>query len=428
MSHYKNTNYQTAFVLTVVFPFGGLIYTLKHWRETWAKNTFWLACIYLGAVLIFWEEGSVLGMDRDGGRYVLRLMEFYESSISFSDIINNYLVDQDTMDLYFPIIAYVISRFTDNGHVLFAVCAFVFGYFYSRNVWYVLEKLPNRKLGTIAILVTLFFLINPITNINGIRYNTAAHIYVYAVLPYILEKDKSKLIWLIVVPLVHFSFLYVTLLAFGYVLITFRNKYVGRFFITVALIFFIASLFINSMNLSSMSQVLEEYSPETYEERINMYVNQDNADAVSERSSMTNWYIGASGIIKNWSYSLLLLLLFSCLKRNFKNGQFDLFYTFTLIFGAFANFMALIPSGGRFQTVSQIFMVSLFLLVAMRVPKNDGFKKAIGVAVILLLIPLVVDFRRVFDYYSVTAIMGNFITMFFWENNVPIIDWIKQII
>lgn len=426
----NNDNKLAAIFLTLLFPFGGLIYTLSNWRKSWAKNAFWLVCVYMGAVLIYWPEGTILGMGSDGGRYVLQLMAMYNGNESIKAIFGRYMLDQNTMDLYFPLVCYFVSRFTDNGHVLFTVFAFVFGFFYSRNIWYILDKLPEKKLGSLVILVILFFLINPITHINGVRYNTAIHIYVYAMLPYLLDNDKSKLWWLVVAPLVHFSFLYVSVMAAAYVLlISNRAKTQGQLFLTISLIIFIVSLFINSLNLSSINAVLADYSPESYEERIDSYVNQDVADRRSEAMDATNWYVGASGIIKNWSYSLLLVFLLPCIRRNYRSGSsiYNM-YAFTLLFGAFANVMALIPSGGRFQLVAQMFSVALILLVSMSIPKKDGFFQYLNIALVFLIIPMVVDIRRPFDDFGITAIIGNFITVFFWENNVPLIDFIKRVI
>lgn len=428
MQNKNNRNNTIAFILTLVFPFGGLIYTLNHWREKWAKNTFWLACVYLGAVLVYWPEGTILGQGGDGGRYVLELMEMYGSNITLSQILGQYQVDQHTMDLYQPLMTYFISRFTDNGHVLFAVFAFVFGFFYSRNIWYVLEKLPNKKLGNLFILATLYFLICPITQINGVRMWTALHVFVYATMPYLWERDRSKLWWVILTPLIHFSYLYVALFTIVYVLLPYKTKTQNYFFITVAYILFFASLLVNSLNLSSVSDILAEYSPETYEGRISQYVSQDVADRNAEAFALNNWYVAGSGIIKGWSYNILLLLLYPCLRRNFKsNEKLWNLYVFTLFFGAFANIMSLIPSGGRFQLVSQMFKVPIILLVVMNIPISDVFRKYVNVATIFLLIPFVVEFRRLFDYFSITAIFGNFITVFFWENNVALISYIKHL-
>lgn len=429
MSLYKKNNGSTAIILTFLFPFVGLIYSLANWRQSWAKNAFWLACIYFGAVLIYWPEGTTLGTGIDGGRYVLRLMDMYNSSISLSGILESYLVDQDTMDLYFPIVAFLVSRFTDNGHVLFGIFAIVFGFFYSRNMWFVLEKLPNKKIGYFIVLIALFFLSNPISNVNGVRFNTAIHVFLYSLLPYLYNNDKSKLWWLLVVPLIHFSFLYAVVFAFAYIIIPHRIKDQNNAFVFLALLLFIGSFFLNVGNLSSISSVVMDYSPDAFEERIDLYTDQEYAEANAELRSLQNWYVGVSGIIINWSYNILMVLLYPCLKRNFsKDRTLYTAYTFAILFGTFANFASLIQSGGRFQILSHMFMVALILIITMGVPINDKIRKYVNIALIPLIIPMVLNIRRLCDFFSITAVFGNFITVFFWENNVPLIDFIKRVI
>lgn len=424
----NNRNRTTAFIFTLVFPFGGLVYTLSHWREKWAKNTFWLACIYLGAVLVYWPEGSLLGEGADGGRYVLDLMDMYGSSITLSQILGQYQIDAHTMDLYQPLMTYFVSRYTDNGHVLFAAFAVVFGFFYSRNIWYILEQLPGKRLGNLFILVTLYFLISPITNINGVRMWTALHVFVYGMMPYILERDKSKLLWVILAPLFHFSFLYVSIFALVYILLPYRLKTRSYTFLIIAYALFLVSLFVNSLNLDVANDMLVEYSPESYEGRIKGYVNQGYLDANKAQLALNNWYVRLSGSITHWSYNLLLLLMLPCIKRNFKNEAAIMhLYVFALLVGSFANITALIPSGGRFQLLSQMFKVPLILLVAMNIPKNDMFRKYINFALIVLLLPMIFETRKLFDYFSITALVGNFITVFFWENNTPLITELKRL-
>ena len=429
MQKSNNKNSGIAFVLTLVLPFAGLIYTLSHWRERWAKNTFWLACIYMGAVFVYWPEGTVLGVAADGGRYVLRLMEMYGSSISLKDLISQYQTDYSSMDLYQQLLTWLVSRFTDNGHVLFAVFAFVFGFFYSRNIWYILEKLPNKKLGGLFILVTLYFLICPITQINGVRMWTALHVFVYALMPYLLERDRSKLWWVLLTPLIHFSYLYVAIFALVFFLIPYRIKSKGGLLLYLAYAFFIVTLFVNALNLDAVNGMLEEYSPETYEKQIDTYVNQDYADRRADDSKALNWYVSASGSISHWSYSLLLIALLPCIKKRFKGeeGLMQLF-VFSLLLGGFANIMALIPSGGRFQLLSQMFKVPLILMVVMSIPSDAVFRKLVNVALLFLLVPFVFQWRQLLDYFSITLLIGNFITVFFWENNLPLIELIKQVI
>ena len=422
----QNNAKSTALFLTFLYPFAGLIYSLVNWRQSWAKNAFWLACVYLGTVFIFCPEGTVLGLGADGGRYALDLMLFHENQSDFLSVLAQYRLERDTLDYYQPLVTYIVSRFTNNAHFLFAVFAAVFGFFYSRNIWYVLDRLPQKKLGIIVILVALFFLVCPITQINGVRMWTALHVFVYAMMPYLMERDKSKLWCLALAPLIHFSYLYVSILALAYLLVSGLTVAKSGPIQLISLFVFVATMFINALNLDAVSGMLSEISPEAYEDRIDLYVNQNVSDSRREAAALSNWYISLSGLLQGWSINILFILLFFCFKGNSKQkALFSNLYLFALLFGAFANIMALIPSGGRFQLLARMFKLPLIIMVVMTIPKSDLYRKYVNIALLFLILPLVVEFRRIFDYYSITAIIGNFITALFWENNVPLIELIK---
>lgn len=429
MKSNNRQEYGKAIALTLILPFAGLIYSLSHWRKDWAKNIFWLSCIYLGAVFIYWPEGTALGYGADAGRHVLRLMDMYHNtSVSLGSILSSYMKDQQALDLYQLLVIYLVSRFTDNGHVLFAVFAFVFGFFYSRNIWYILEKLPNQKFGNLYILVALFFLVCPITFINGARMWTALHVYVYGIMPYLLEKDRSKLWWVALTPLIHYSFVYVAILGLLWFMIPYRTK-TSTIFIYVSLLFFVSTLFVNSLDLNMVNEAVDEYSSDIMEERLSGYINEDYIKSVQEHNAAKNWYVGASGFVANWFYNIVILLLLPQLKRWFKNnnGVMHLF-VFTLLIAGLANIVASLSSGGRFQTLSQMFKVPLILMVAMSIPASSGFRKRLNMALLILILPLVFNIRQLLDFFSITAFFGNFITVFVWENNYPIMDIIKFLI
>lgn len=427
----KSANQETSGVsiITLLSPIIGLITSLANWRKPWAKNVFWLACVYLGAVFIYWPDGTRLGEGADAGRYAMDLIDLYGNNLSLLEVLARNRLERGVMDYYQPIITYIISRFTDNAHVLFAVFAAVFGFFYSRNVWYILDKLPNKKQGIFVILTILYFLICPITQINGVRMWTALHVYVYALMPYLLDRDKSRLWGLALAPLIHFSFMYVSLLGLAYVILPKHLKVKGGVMQITGLLTFIITLAINSVNLDVVNGMLMEYTPESYEDRIDMYVNQNAADRRAEGTALSNWYIAVSGLLKKWSIYVLLIFLFPCMKKYFKDdSSLNCLYLFSLIFGAFANMMSLIPTGGRFQVLSLMFMVPVLLLAIFRFPKNDWYFGFAKTAMLFLLIPVIVDFRRLFDFFGITAVFGNFITVFFWESNVPLIEFVKQLL
>ena len=86
-------------LLAILWPFAGLITSLKHWRQPWAMNMFWVVCMYLGAIQIYHPEGTVLGDGADSGRYVLQLMDMYNNVHSFSDV-SKYFYEGGTIDIF----------------------------------------------------------------------------------------------------------------------------------------------------------------------------------------------------------------------------------------------------------------------------------------------------------------------------------------
>ena len=114
-------------LLPILWPFAGLISSLKNWRQPWAMNVFWMVCIYLGAIQIFCPAGHVLGDGADGGRYALKLIEMHSSHRGLLEQIAYNFMETNAMDYYQIIVTWIVSLVTDNAHVLFACFAAVFG-------------------------------------------------------------------------------------------------------------------------------------------------------------------------------------------------------------------------------------------------------------------------------------------------------------
>lgn len=404
-----------------LWPLGSLISALKNWRQPWAMNIFWIVCIYMGAIQIFLPDGALLGDGADGGRYVMRLIEMHDDSKSLLEQIAYNFVYNGSMDYYQLIMTWLVSRITDNGHILFTCFALVFGYFYSRNIWYVMNRLDNVAGKTMFAFVALFFLACPIWKINGVRMWTATHILVYSILPYVMEGEKRNLKWLIAVPFVHFSFLYITVLSLIYV--SLPNRFISGNIIlkNVILTVFVLSMVMSSLNIDALATYLEQISPESYEERIELYSADYVLDNAKERISNVNWYVRTSGDICFWAINILLLL---CVIGKQRNNEKDYMLYYCLIISALANVASQIPSGGRFITVAHLFSLA-YILWRLSIFDDSLFRKVANIAFYPLLITIVFSIREGMDYYGISLVFGNFFTTIFWDNNVPIINFIK---
>ena len=407
-------------LLAILWPFGALVSALRNWRQPWAMNVFWVVCIYLGAIQIYHPEGTIIGTGADGGRYVLQLIEMHEGSRGLLEQIAYNFSHTLATDYYQIILTWIVSLFTDNGHVLFACFAAVFGFFYSRNMWYVLNRFTQLNNKTTLAFVSLLFLTCPIWQINAVRMWTATHIFMYAMLPYICEGDKRRLYWLIAVPFVHFSLLYYTVVSLVFVLlpnsISVRSNIVRWGLIGI----FIASLFAEVFKVGAVINSLERFSPDSYQNRIETYTSDYSFDKVSDGRKGLNWYVTASDDISFWTTNVLLLVLaFSSLKD--ENSKKLLHYC--LLISAIANIAKQIPSGTRFLVIAHLF--SLSLIIRLLCEGDDPLKKVARICAVPLVITIVFTVRSGLDYYGKSMFFGNFFTALFWDNNFQIINLIK---
>ena len=407
-------------LLAILWPFGALVSALRNWRQPWAMNVFWVVCIYLGAIQIYHPEGTILGTGADGGRYVLQLIEMHEGSRGLLEQIAYNFSNTLAMDYYQIILTWIVSLFTDNGHVLFACFAAVFGFFYSRNMWYVLNRLSGINNKTILVFVILLFLTCPIWQINGVRMWTAAHVFMYALLPYMWEGDKRRLYWLIAVPFVHFSYLYFVILSVVFVLLPERIIIRSSIFRWGLISLFSVSLVAGAVKVDSVVNMLQQYSPDSHQDRIETYTSESTFERVSEGREQLNWYVTASGNISFWATNVLLLVLaFSSLKDVSSKKLLH----YCLLISAIANIAKHIPSGGRFLVIAHLF--SLSLIIWQLYENNERLNKWAKICAVPLLITIIFTIRSGFDYYGISMFCGNFMTSIFWNDNVPLINYIK---
>ena len=413
-------------IIPILWPFAGLITSLKHWRQPWAMNMFWVVCMYLGAIQIYHPEGTVLGDGADSGRYVLQLMDMYNNVHSFSDV-SKYFYDGSTIDVFSSALTFIVSRFTDNGHVLFFFVALIFGFFYSRNVWYILGKLPDRLPKWTWVLIMYFFLVCPIWLINGVRMWTATHIFAYGALPFLLDGDKKKLPWCFASILVHHSFIFPIALLSIYLLIS--NRIISKQWIITALfVFYLLTLTIKSVNLESFNSLLHNYLPGFYEDRIDGYVNESSLEARQMAKQQLSWHVGFFGNILYWITQLLVVFSYFTILRNYKRYRWIVpLFAFSLLIYGFSNILASVSSGGRYITIARMFMVPVFLLVVSYLPLGKYFKSLLPYLMSLLALSFVFEIRKGLEFYGITLILGNFLTVPFLESNIPLISFIKQI-
>lgn len=404
--------------LTLLFPFFGLMLSLFHWRESWAKNVFWVVCVYMGAVYIF----NIDGADSQG--FARDLAAMYYQNLDFSTILRTLFRDGGvTVDIYGPTLLMLVSRFTDNGHMLFAVEAFIVGYFLSRNIWYVLERLPDSTGGWELALIGIFILSWPISRIGGIRFVLATHVFVYGALPYLFEGEKKKLIWCFLSALIHFSFIFAIIILIIYVFLPHKS-------ITPLFFFYIATIFINTINLTSLNGVLSGILPDIFSYRVDAYTDENYAEKLLQKAAEDGAiHIAIAEFLRKWvMFTYVVLGYFHIMRYHKHDDIFVRLFTFSLLIYGFSNIFALVPSGSRFVRVSQMFMTPSLLLLVTDPVRFSPLKKNHHLLALFLSYVLLIDLWVELNTFGWTLFFGNFITLFFVDTNVPFSMWFKQII
>src|SRR5690606_24242336 len=90
--------------------------------------------IILGFFLIYGFT-FVVNEKMDGQRYAMSLQTAANTDLDdIIKLLSNPYDQHKSVDILEPILTFLVSRFTSEHHLLFAVFAFVFGYFYLKSI------------------------------------------------------------------------------------------------------------------------------------------------------------------------------------------------------------------------------------------------------------------------------------------------------
>jgi hypothetical protein len=398
----------------MVWPFGTMIDALRRWRQPWAKNIFWLFCVFFGYTFIIADniEGSA-----DSARYMEVLAEYRTSNMDIKALFKSfYFENSSNVDIAQPLITFLVSRFTSNPRILFAFFALIFGFFHSRNIWYVLSKM-NRDPNLFLILyLFVFILLNPIWSINGFRMWTGAQIFIFGLLPYLLEGKTKMLPWSLLAVLFHFSFSIPLIILLIYLI--FKNR------INIYFALFIITSFLKEIDLYAVQSYLS-FLPSVFQSRASGYTNIDYAESVAMAGQALNWYLPLASKGLTWVIYMIVIYIYA-FSRDFlkQKGLLSLFCFSVLLYSA-ANILSLVPSGGRFINVASTLLFAFFILYFSFPQKTTPLNILKAVSVPLLLLFTLVMMRAGMDYFGMVTIIGNPVFAGLGATSAPLITEIK---
>ena len=416
---YQNKDHWYLFLL---FPSLAAIMAIRSFRSSWAKNIIWAFAVFYGFTFSILLPVNKDGVSADINRNTDEITNLYQSNIGFSDIPKLYQANTN-IDILQLTISIAVSLVTDSPRVLTAVFGLVFGFFYSRNIWFVIERMKGKLKQTAIVLLIAYALINPIWNINGFRFFTAAQVFIYGLLPFLFDGKKKGILISALSILVHFSFLLPVGVLLLYVILGNRTL--------IYFIFFLASLLSTGINIVAFNNLVESSVPKVLADRTATYRNEDTVEELQSGTAYSdspqrNWYINLYNAGLQWPLTAFLAILF--FKRK-KMALFDKNFlsslSFSFLFLGVANIMTSLPSGGRFITVAMFSALPLIILYVQNFPGEKYLTHKVMIALPALLLFIIVSIRIGFLTISVNTIMGNPIVALFTDYNIALDEIIK---
>lgn len=327
-------------ILFILNPFISAIFSLKDIRDGVSHRFLYLWFLIFGIGFCAISEVA------DSFRYVEKFMieHNYTWSQYMMEINEYFTFESNIKDIYTLTVNFFVGRFTNNYHWTYFIYAAVFGFFYIKSLKIFLRH--NNVSNNIVFYALLFMFCysNPIYNINGVRFWTAAWIGVYVALSVFVEKDYKKLPLLILLPLVHgSSVIWVVIMAIALLLSRFQNITIGLF---IASSFVLAVSYLNIMN--DYSYLL----PQFLQNQIWSYTESEMAlKRLSGVSQYGKAYADFLIALPGYFQILLSYLLILNRKEINRDKRAGYVLTIMLALAAITNFLSGIPSMGRFKAL-----------------------------------------------------------------------------
>ena len=335
LGNLNNNNDKVVLFLFFIHPFTALLLAFNNLRSKYSFVVFFLFSILFGYTFIAQNETA------DSFDYVKKFNHYKEvASEKYEKDIAQYLtLDSKISDIYDITSYYLVSSVSDSYHLLFALWAFVFSFFFLKAFRFFVNRPEFNKSLIVYIIAFFFFFSNPISNINGVRFWTAAWIAVYAIFEIVINKNNRYVLLAFITPLIHISYLsFIGVLLVYLITIKYDKLWVIIFIIT----FFLGNIAIELVQNSSDSL------PTALQNMIWSYTESSLAQKRMEGIDIALY----AKILNKLPYFFInaLIFIFIAKSKNIKQSK-DAYsaYLFLLIWMSFVNFTLPIPSfGARF--------------------------------------------------------------------------------
>ncbi|MDY0278843.1 MAG: hypothetical protein RBQ97_12245 [Acholeplasma sp.] len=421
----KRSNIFSLLLFGIIYPFGGLIYSIRNFRLPASKYLFVIFCAFFGSVLIFQRGGSDSNLDAGHYAYLFEQAYFWDNigPVEFY----NKLSSHDRLDFFNPFVTYIFSRISGNPHFYFTVIGLIFGFFYANNVWDVIKYSKRSFNIYTALLLVAFVLICSFDTIGTVRMHTAFQVFFYGIFSYLISGNKKRLIWVPLSILFHFSMFSMV----GAVLLYFIvNKFDAR----ILFIYFIVAHLVNELDLGIIHRLFS-FMPQDVGDRLSAYSSEDNLLKLQESgkfylSNANLWARIDSMIIRSYILVQTIVLFIAGNFKLIKLPDLTRLLKFSLVLYGTALILANLPSGYRYMTLAGMFFMSYYVLLYNRygILMKQNLVITMKLFSPLMIVFVIKSLRNILDATSIFVFIGNFITSMFFHIDIPIVDLFKRLL
>jgi hypothetical protein len=399
--------------LFLVNPFFSLIYSLRTYLSKYSKNIVFLFCGFYGLTFVPVRDSM------DSYRHRENFMEWVgETDLTFDQFTTRlYSDDVKYVDVFMPLLKFVVSRFTDNVSVFYCILGLLYGFYFSRNIWLLIAHCKEKMNRNLTLIIFVFaFLIGP-WEINSFRFWIAAHMFMYYGYKYLVLKEKRALIGLLITPFIHFGFIFTIILFGAYKLLGNRLR--------MYLIMFIASLVLNSFPVINVQSLIPQTSLESINKKTSSYTSEGYIEERAVAASSLNWYVTLKLKPLYYTTFLIVFLLFFKKRKELLQSQFLPFFCFT-IFLMSVSFAVLgqVPTFFRYFRLS-LLMFYAFLFLFLVKEDQSWYKKFYRLHLVVAIFFIIIEIRIWFDTATVDTFISNPVIALISQTYICVINFIK---
>lgn len=396
-----------AFASGLCLPVASFLYILLHPEKRYFKTIF---------VMFFTFVGMAFFVDMNGNADIIDYITRFENAramgrASFFDFFYS-LPDEQQIDYYSAFMQWFVSRFTGSTKLYLSLIALAYGLFFAYNVNYVIEK---TKFNTMTVLLLIVLIVTPNVTLITHRWWMALQVFLCGMLPVVFDKKYFRLLWcLAAVFLVHYSFLFPLILLVVYLILP--KKVLWPY-----LLIYLAACSLKSFNFDFFTPLVEQYLPEMTYDRTVTYLETEQYEQ--------NFFSQTGELAMELANIILMVALIFKNNKWKENALLSNLYVLALLMGSFSALTNITEWGWRYLDMSNMLFVIFYILYL-----SDGNHLQDSRILFGCISPLFfyVIFFQIRGFLTIIGpyqlLLGNFISSWFIDDRISVLDLIKQLL